>query len=105
MPKIAVELQILCYAFGTAAIFPWYSLAAMHNIAATTANQKDHWNPADKRSVIVMLETKGIGKVLVVNVLVAEPINGILRLNNAWQIMVVATKPIMKNSTAYNGFL
>ena len=77
----------------------------MHNVAATTANQKDHWNPADKRTVNVMPEMKGIGNVLVVNVLVVEPINGILRLNTAWQIMVVATKPIIKNSTVYNGFL
>lgn len=72
----------------------------MHNPAATTASQKDHWNPADKRTVKVMPEAKGIG-----NVLVAEPVNGMVKFNTAWQIMVVATKPIMKNSTMYNGFL
>lgn len=46
----------------------------MHNAAATTANQKDHWNPADKRTVNVMPEAKGIG-----NVLIVDPINGKLR--------------------------
>ena len=72
----------------------------MHNAAATIASQKDHWNPADKRTVKVMPEAKGIG-----NVLIADPLNGMLKFNTAWQIMVVATKPMIKNSTVYNGFL
>ena len=72
----------------------------MQSVAATIASKKDHWNPADRRTVGVMPETKGIGKVLV-----AEPIKGMLRLSTAWQIMVVATKPMMKNSTVYSGFL
>jgi len=72
----------------------------MHNVAAITATQKDHWNPADRRTVKVMPETKGIG-----NVLVAEPIRGMLKFSTAWQITVVTTKPMMKNSTVYKGFL
>lgn len=85
---------------GVGATFLWYNLAAMQSAAATTANQKDHWNPADKRTVKVTPETKGMG-----NVLVADPIKGIVRLNTAWQITVVTTKPITKNSTVNKGFL
>ena len=91
------------YGFGSCgfgATFPWYILAAMHSVAATTASQKDHWNPADRRTVRVMPSMNGIG-----NVLVVEPIKGMLRFITAWQIIVVATKPMMKNSTVYSGFL
>ena len=72
----------------------------MHSVAATMASQKDHWNPAARRTVRVMPEARGIGKVLV-----AEPIKGMFKFSTARQIMVVATKPIMKNSTVYSGFL
>ena len=57
---------------GVGATFLWYNLAAMQSPAATIASQNDHWNPADKRTVRVMPETKGIGTVLV-----ADPIKGI----------------------------
>ena len=50
----------------------------MHNPAATAASQKDHWNPADKRTLMVMPEANGIGTVLV-----ADPIKGRLMLNTA----------------------
>ncbi len=60
---------------GFGATFSWYSLAAMHSVAATMASQNDHWNPAAKRTVRVIPEAKGID-----NVLVAEPIKGMLRL-------------------------
>ena len=93
----AAVMVTLCSAVAT---FLWYILAAMQSPAATMASQKDHWNPADKRTVRVMPETKGIG-----NVLVVDHIRGMLKFNTDWQIMVVATKPITKNSTVNNGFL
>ena len=61
---------------GTEATFLWYNLAAIHSAAPTTATKKDHWNPADNRSVMLIPGKKGID-----NVLVVEPINGTLRLN------------------------
>jgi hypothetical protein len=60
------------------ATFLWYNLAAMQSAAATTASQKDHWNPADRRTVKVTPEAKGMG-----NVLVVDPIKGRLKFNTA----------------------
>ena len=85
---------------GSAATFLWYNLAAMHNPAPTTAIQNDQWNPADNRTVKVTSDAKGID-----NVLVVDPIKGILRLNTVLQISVAASKPITKISTINNGFL
>ena len=58
------------------ATFLWYILAAIQSPAATAANQKDHWKPADSITVKVIPETKGIG-----NVLVVDPIKGILKFS------------------------
>ena len=74
----ALASYVTVVAEGAGATFLWYNLAAMQSPAATAASQKDHWNPADRRTLRVMPETKGMG-----NVLVVDPIKGTLMLNTA----------------------
>ena len=74
----ALAFYLTVVAEGAETTFLWYNLAAMQSPAATAASQKDHWNPADRRTVRVMPEVNGIGTVLV-----ADPIKGRLMLNTA----------------------
>lgn len=78
MKEVTHAFYVTVVAEAAGVTFLWYNLAAMQSAAATVASQKDHWNPADKRTLRVTPETKGIG-----NVLVADPIKGTLRLNTA----------------------
>ena len=71
-------VAVVTAGFWVVATFLWYNLAAMQSAAATTASQKDHWNPADRKTLMVTPDAKGIG-----NVLVAEPIKGRLKSNIA----------------------
>jgi len=73
---IALGAAVITTLGSVVATFLWYILAAMQSPAATAASQKDHWKPADKRTVRVMPETNGMG-----NVLVADPIKGILKFS------------------------
>ena len=73
---VALGATVMVTLGSAVATFLWYILAAMQSPAATAASQKDHWKPADKRTVRVIPETKGMGKVLV-----ADPIKGILKFS------------------------
>ena len=72
----------------------------MHNPAATMANQKGYWNPADKRKLMVTLDVKACG-----NVTVVDPIKGTLIPNTTWRINATASNPPMKKIKVYKGFL
>jgi hypothetical protein len=72
----------------------------MQSAAAMEASKKDQWNPADRRTLIVMPDVKGIG-----NVLIVEPIKGRLKSNTAWSIIVMRTRLIIKKRNVNNGFL
>jgi len=74
----ALTFYVTVVAEGAMATFLWYNLAAMQSPAATTASQKDHWNAADRRTLMVVPGIRACG-----NVIVVDPIKGTLMLNTA----------------------
>ena len=72
----------------------------MHNPAATMANQKGYWNPADKRTLMVTLDVKACG-----NVTVVDPIKGTAIPTTACRMNVTSNNPATKKINVYKGFL
>ena len=77
----------------------WYSLAAMHSMAALTPIQKGSRNSPATSVLIPMPKVSSDG-----NISVAEPMSGML-MPKYPAIAVMATKPTTKKINAYNGFL
>ena len=81
---------------------PWYSLAAMHSVAATIASQKGNMKDAVTKALMLPFIGMNDGKE---KLTFAEPIIGKSTLKNPAATTSITNNPMMKLRSAYSGFL